>query len=226
MEAAFWEQAWTTGKTGFHKSEVNPQLIRHAHRLLDDGPHTVLVPLCGRSLDLLWLREQGHRVIGVELVEEAVSGFFTLHGLPVERRTAGPLTCWQSGELVILQGDVFALTPELLPWQPTAVWDRAAMVALPPERRAEYVALLVQHLVAPGTRMLLDVFDYDPAEMSGPPFHVPGTDVRDYFRDCNLELIEVRDGTAELNRPDRPITRFDMLTWLARVPPVVSSPSR
>jgi len=218
MDQAFWAEAWASGRTGFHKSEVNPVLIAHADKLLRTPQERVFVPLCGRTLDMLWLVQQGHQVVGAELVEEAVAGFFAQHGLDAEQVPHGACVRWQAGPLEVVQGDVFELGRNPLPQRATAIWDRAAMVALPPDRRQEYVDQVLRPVAAPGARILLNVFDYDPSEMSGPPFHVPEPDVRRYFADCRLELLSVVDGTKLIQRPDRPVSWLSVYTWLVELP--------
>lgn len=217
MDSDFWSRAWESGKTGFHKSDVNPVLTEFSDRLLGDGPQRVFVPLCGQSVDMLWLVEQGHHVVGVELVESAVAGFFDLHRLPVTRTSHGPFTRWKSGALEVLQGDIFDLAENPLEEGVTAVWDRAAMVALRPERRPEYAKLILDRVCAPDSRILLHVFEYDPNELSGPPFSVPAPEVRSLFAEHSLEQLAERDGAAMMSRPDRPLSRFDLHTWLVQL---------
>ena len=79
-----WEAEWNKGNTSFHLPEVNPKLLNNLDILLDpepaaseSGPKNVLVPLCGKTKDLVHLHSLGHNVIGVEWVELAVDQFFS-----------------------------------------------------------------------------------------------------------------------------------------------------
>ncbi len=178
MEEQFWRARWDAGQIGFHQSEVHEDLVREGARWLGEQPGAVLVPLCGKSLDLLWLAERAP-VLGVELVEAAVAAFFAERGLSASRATTGAYTAWTAPELprlTLLQGDIFALESlgERLSTI-THVWDRAALVALPRDARAAYAANLSRLL--PGARLLLNTFDIGPDEGHGPPFSVTSEEV-------------------------------------------------
>jgi len=218
VEYEFWSDAWAAGKTAFHKPEVHRALKAHASRFLRRAEETVFVPLCGKSVDMLWLAARGHHVIGAEMVEQAVSSFFDTHGLEPESMPHGPGTRLDAGRISVLHGDVFELARVPMPRPVTAIWDRAALVALPPSRRTEYVDGVLRAVAAPGARLLLNVFEYDPAEMSGPPFTVPASVVESLFTGCRLELLETKDGVRFVDRPDRPVSRFDIHTWLVQLP--------
>lgn len=138
---ALWQQCWRDGQTDFHQKTVNPLLIRYWSSLRLPAGSPVFVPLCGRSLDLRWLAEQGHEVVGSELSPVAVRDFFRKQRLTPRRRAFGALTLWEHGPYRIFCGDFFALTPELL-GPVAAVYDRAALTALPEEVRPAYVAHL------------------------------------------------------------------------------------
>ena len=88
MDAAFWLQRWQEGQIGFHRSDVMPLLEKHWPSLQLPAGSRVLVPLCGKSLDMHWLAAQGHRVLGVELSPLAVTQFFEEAGLTPVRTTS------------------------------------------------------------------------------------------------------------------------------------------
>ncbi|MDE2387962.1 MAG: thiopurine S-methyltransferase, partial [Betaproteobacteria bacterium] len=77
MQKEYWQERWNRNDTGFHQTEINPYLREFWQRLQLSPASTVLVPLCGKSLDMLWLRQQGHAVLGVELSTIAAQAFFT-----------------------------------------------------------------------------------------------------------------------------------------------------
>lgn len=186
MEPEFWLEKWHSGKTGFHKASVHADLVAQADWLLAGGPQRVLVPLCGKSWDLFWLAERGHRVVGVELSETAVRALHEEHGRPFATRTVGPFVAFETKGMscVVLCGNVFDLTIEILEavsgGGATAIWDRAALVALRPSDRERYVALQ-QSVSLPGARILLNVLNYDPAVMDGPPWCVAPQVVEDLW---------------------------------------------
>ncbi len=136
-----WLKFWRDQRTDFHQSVVNPLLSKFWSSLDLAQGSRVFVPLCGKSLDMIWLAQQGHEVIGVELSPVAVEDFFRENGLnPVQRRV-GQFTIWNDGKLSILCGDYFALTKADIS-QFDTVYDRAALTALPENIRSLYVAQL------------------------------------------------------------------------------------
>lgn len=194
-----WIERWKEGRTNFHLSAVNPQLVRLADRFLAGGPHRVLVPLCGKTLDLAWLVDRGHEVAGAELSEIAVRAIFDDAGqAPVVE--GGEPALWRAPGLAVFLGDFFALEPgrlaAALGGPPTRVWDRAAMIALPPELRGRYVDHL-RRLAAPGAVVLLDTLTYDAARMPGPPFSVSPDEVRERYAGASVELLETADLVIE-----------------------------
>jgi thiopurine S-methyltransferase len=151
VEHSFWDTRWSDGRTGFHLGEVNPTLVRHFDPFLhwlgraDATSATVLVPLCGKSLDLAWLAERGESVVGVEFVRSAAEQYFEERGVePDVDRNA-----FIHGNTSIVVNDFFRVTRSDVGAM-DLVYDRAALVAIAPERRAEYLAQ-VWRLLEPGS---------------------------------------------------------------------------
>lgn len=191
MPANFWETAWAERRIGFHQPEVNEDLRSQAGWFLDGGPHRVLVPLCGKTVDMAWMAAQGHEVVGIELTEQGVNEFFADQGLTPSVTTAGRFTAYRAGRVTILRGDVFDLaTAGEAPFD--RIWDRAAMVALPPDLRTRYQAM-IGALVADGAVMLLNVLEYDPARMQGPPFCVSAEEAEGAFVHLPVHLLDRAD---------------------------------
>ena len=183
MEPKFWHQRWETKRIGFHQPTTHDQLARHGARLaaLTDRPR-VLVPLCGKSLDMRHLRGLGYEVVGAELSPIAAREFFAEAGqMPTESAPCDRFVEYHADGITILCGDIFDITAERL-GSIHAVYDRAALVALPKEMRVRY-ANLVTSLLSPGAPVLLVAFDYPQEEASGPPFSVPLNEVQSLFGD-------------------------------------------
>lgn len=164
----FWHQRWEAGQIGFHEGKPNLHLERYAG-VLGEGTQ-VLVPLCGKAVDLAWLAARGHEVVGVELSPVAGEAFFAERGWTPERRREGPFLARRAGGVTILEGDVFGLDGEY-----AAAWDRAALIALPAEVRARYAPNLRARVRGP---ILVVTFVYDQARRDGPPFSVGADEVR------------------------------------------------
>ncbi len=178
MDAEFWLQRWREGQTGFHRPEVNPRLASFWSRLRLQPGDQVFVPLCGKSLDMLWLREQ-YAVLGVELSQLAVDAFFLENALQAEHAPQGAFTVHRTERLTLLCGDFFDLEPAQLE-RVSAVYDRAALIALPKPMRARYAAHLAG-LLPSVTPMLLITLEYDQVQMDGPPFSVSEQEVETLF---------------------------------------------
>ncbi len=181
MEANFWQQRWASNQIGFHEADFHPQLLAHWPTL---GVTTgrVLVPLCGKSLDMVWLRARGHEVLGVELSDIAVRAFFAERGLTPTIEQRDGYEVFAADGYTLLCGDFFALTSAALGVF-AAVYDRAALIALPPDMRRDYAATLTR-LAAPGTPMLTITVEYDTSVLTPPPFTVMGEEVQALYADA------------------------------------------
>ena len=196
MDADFWLQRWREGQIGFHQDRVSPLLEQHWDALALPSASTVFVPLAGKSLDMDWLAARGHRVLGVELSELAVKPFFAERGLTPIITESHFGQHYTSGAIELICGDAFALDAEVLAGC-AAVFDRAALIALPPAMRRRYADELYAHLPT-GCLGLLVTLDYPQHEKNGPPFSVDEAEVRAlYDRDWRIDLLERRDILAE-----------------------------
>ena len=152
----------------------------------------MLVPLCGKSLDMSWLAANGFEVLGIELTQTAVEQFFSEQQVEPQIRQQGAFKVYEAGPVTILCGDVFALTATDVA-SCVGLYDRAAMIAFPPEMRAAYARHLTQ-ILAPGCQGLLITLDYDQSQMKGPPFSVPDAEVQSLLASAwALDIIEQPD---------------------------------
>lgn len=189
MEANFWHDMWASGVVGFHQTDINEFLQKHWSKLNLKGDEKVLVPLCGKSLDMVWLAQQGHEVLGIELSQKALDEFLHENQLEAEAIETGKYCGYQLPDMTLLCGDFFHLQAEQCT-DVGVVYDRAALVALPPQMRADYVKHLKQ-VLPKGTRYLLVTMEYDQSQLQGPPFSVSETEVQTLFADfANVEKVE------------------------------------
>lgn len=214
MNREFWEERWEQGRIGFHAERPNRPLLDYWASLGVPEGGQVFVPLCGKSLDMLWLSEQGHPVLGAELSELAVAAFFEENEIPVHAN-AGSYTGEGSGgtRIEIRNGDLFELRSEDLA-DVRAIYDRAALVALPEEMRARYAEFLTTTAPA-GVPILLQTIEYDQAEMAGPPFSVGAAEVQRLFGDVyDCVELERRPVIDELERFRKAgVTALDEIVW-------------
>ena len=191
MHQNFWQERWARNEIGFHLEDVHPGLRRHWPRLALPEDAAVLVPLCGKSLTRL-ARRAGPSRTGVELSQKAVEAFFAEQGLEAEISQVGAFKVYRSGRLEIRCGDFFALAAQDVA-DCRGVYDRAALIALPPAMRQRYAALLTNILPA-GCQQLLVTLDYDRAEMDGPPFAVSRAEVSTLYDGAwDVQQLEAKE---------------------------------
>ncbi|MFC4273754.1 thiopurine S-methyltransferase [Achromobacter aloeverae] len=208
MEAQFWLDRWREGITGFHQERVTPLLAKYWPGLGVPSGGRVLVPLCGKTLDMAWLAQQGYSVLGVELSPLAVEQFFTGNGLTPSVRATAAGDLYSAGNIEILCGDIFALDAQALAGC-AGVYDRAALIALPPEMRKRYAAHVYASLPT-GARGLLITLDYEQDQMPGPPFSVGDAEVQALYE--GHTQVRQLDRRAMLDKEPKFAERG--LTWL------------
>ena len=180
MDANFWHERWNSNRIGFHQAKPNPLLVAHFQALkLEKGAH-IFVPLCGKTNDIGWLLAQGFRVSGAELSELAVRQLFENLGVVPEITLQGTLKQYRASNISIFAGDIFELTRKLV-GPIHAIYDRAALVALPPDMRTLYSSHL-RHLSASAPQFVI-CFEYDQNAMTGPPFSIPQAEVERLYAD-------------------------------------------
>lgn len=196
MEADFWLERWQEGRTRFHRDDVMPLLRQHWPALAVPADSQVFVPLAGKSLDMLWLAQQGHAVLGAELSPLAVAQFFQENDLHPNIVDASDGRHHRAGGIDLFCGDVFALDPQSLA-NCAAVYDRAALIALPAEMRQRYVSEVYGRLPM-GCQVLLITLEYPQAEKAGPPFSVDAAEVQALFSpQWSIEEVDRRDILAQ-----------------------------
>lgn len=196
MDAAYWQSHWQRGETGWHRDEVMP-LLQKYWPAIDPLPGArVVVPLCGKTLDMPWLAAQGHGVLGIEVAAEGIAAFFAEQGLDDDTVDTPAGRLHRAGAIDILQADVFEVDAATLA-NCRHVYDRAALIALPPELRRRYADTFYARLPS-GCRGLLITLEYPQHEKAGPPFSVGEDEVHALFSpDWDVTLLERRDILAQ-----------------------------
>lgn len=208
MKASFWHDLWEKAEIGFHQQKIDLHLAQFWNRLELGAGQRVFVPLCGKSLDMLWLAGEGHPVTGVEISPLAVEAFFDENQLRPKRSQAGPFEVWEADEIRLLLGDVFDLAPHHVA-DCAGVYDRASLIALPPAMRADYARHLGS-ILPPGIPALLLTYEYDQTQRAGPPFAVNEAEVRELYEPSyEVELLYRHDALT----PESP-WRWQGLTWI------------
>ena len=215
MTPEFWQNRWQENRIGFNQSEVNPLLIKYWSKLNLPAGSRIFVPLCGKSIDMVWLAAQGYDVVGVELVESAVQAFFNEQNieLTVFQHAENPaISCYQGkllGQKVELWvADIFDLTAEDI-GKIDAVYDKAALIALPVDMRFDY-SEQIRKMSGNGPQFLITL-DYDQNKKNGPPFSVSGEQVQHYYG-SHYHIAKLASEPASIgSAPDLEVTEH---VWL------------
>ncbi|WP_144212674.1 thiopurine S-methyltransferase [Shewanella donghaensis] len=208
MEPSFWHDKWQLQQIGFHQPQVNPFLVKYWPQLAVNSSTEVFVPLCGKTLDMCYLAELGHNVLGCELSQTAVEDFFKENCLPVESKSKGEHQYFATEQVTLIQGDIFTL-PQNITQSIDAFYDRAALIAWPEEMRQQYALQLAQ-LIPANVKGLLITLDYPQAELNGPPFAVSPQWIEQYLAPYfDVEVLECADVLA-----DNPRFIKKEVTWL------------
>lgn len=188
MQKKFWLERWEKNETKFNQKEVNPYLLQYKNFFEPLKGKRVLVPLCGKSIDLLWFLKEGAEVIGVEFSALAIESFFKEHHLTYEKTEKKPFIIYSSGALKFICGDFFQLKKEDI-GEINWIYDRASIIALNKELRIQY-GIQISKLSDRNTQIFMIVLSYDSHGNEGPPFSVPQDEVHELFsKNFQIQLI-------------------------------------
>ncbi len=191
MDASFWHQRWGNNDIAFHEREANPLLVKYFAALSLAKGSRVFVPLCGKALDIHWLLSNGYRVAGAELSKMAIEQLFMELGVEPKVSSAGDVYHYSATNIDKYVGDIFHVSSKVLGLV-DAIYDRAALVALPEELRKRYTVHLTA--ITDKAPQLLICYEYDQSRMEGPPFSISHEEVERHYRDSyELTLIASTD---------------------------------
>lgn len=184
----FWLKRWQDNDIAWHQAQIEPFLPKYFNK----KGAKVFVPLCGKSRDMLWFSEQGCDVLGVELSSSACHQFFKEAGLFYQVEKGEGFEIFSSDKIKILCGDIFDLSPTMF-LGIDFVYDRAALIALPPKLRAPY-SLLITEICKQTSAEVLLVGREDFLKRDGPPYDVSKEEVeRLYGKELCIEVLEVAE---------------------------------
>lgn len=190
MEASFWQDKWLKNEIGFHLDRVNPQIEIYHSQVFVPGS-TVFIPLCGKSLDIAFLANQGYSIIGAELSEIAINDFFREQSLTPIVSQDEHFTIYNSDNITLYQGDFFNLTPRHLE-NCSQVYDRASLIALPEQLRREYTLHMAKMLPRVQSYLLVTL-EYEQSTMKGPPFSVEESEINQLFEFASVKKLYARN---------------------------------
>uniref|UniRef100_A0A3P8TNB9 thiopurine S-methyltransferase n=1 Tax=Amphiprion percula TaxID=161767 RepID=A0A3P8TNB9_AMPPE len=197
-----WEESWKKDNIGFHMDHVNPMLANNIDKVVNGRKGVrFFFPLCGKAVDMKWLADRGHSVVGVEICEKAVRQFFEENNMTYSEEAAGGVPgakVFKNSEksISLYQCDLYNFSSSV-EGQFGAIWDRGSLVAINPQDREKYAALMIS-LMAKDCRYLVDNLLYNPTLYKGPPFFVPDEQLHSLFGHCcNIELLQSADALTD-----------------------------
>lgn len=198
MNPEFWQERWQKREIAFHQAAANPLLVSYFNQLAIAPNAKVFLPLCGKSLDIHWLLTQGYSVVGAELSEIAVQELFAELELTPDVSRVGSLQLYHAAQLQVYVGDIFELSESLL-GPVAAIYDRAALVALPEVMRQRYAKHLIT--ISQAAPQLIICFEYDQTQLPGPPFSVASDEMYSLYEPVyHLQCLEKREVPGGLKR--------------------------
>lgn len=219
LTAELWDGMWKTGYIPWHEGQVNTMLQKHIHEMTSGQKNLrIFVPMCGKSLDLVWLADQGHAVVGVEGSEIAVKSFFEENQLQFTTEAINLVSVEansykaRSKAITILQCDLFCVSSELLGGKFDAIWDRGALIAVDEELRAKYVEV-VANLLSPAGCWLVETYDFNPADNPDPgPFIVTEEDMNAIFGEkFDIRVLEKSEVSSAPSMPFKHVAQLFQL---------------
>ena len=191
MDTNFWLQRWEKNEIPFHELKSNPALVKYFAKLSLSKGSRVFVPLCGKTLDIAWLLSQNCRVAGAELSKTAIEQLFADIALKPKISELEKMLHYSAANIDIFVGNIFDLSQKML-GSVDAIYDRAALVALPKDMRVRYTEHLMQ--ITQKAAQLLLSFEYDQKLMDGPPFSVSNEEISQHYKECyTLTLLASTD---------------------------------
>ena len=198
IDKNFWLGCWKNNKLGFNQEKTNSSLIKFFPDLLLPNKASVFVPLCGKSIDMIWLLKQGLDVVGIELSPLAIQAFFKENDLPYKKTSLGPFKKWTANDqpITILEGDIFLFDTKYLKKIETMknpffhlIYDRASLIALPSDIRKKYYKLY-EKLMNKESKSLLLTIEYEDKNFEGPPFSVIQEEIKNFLNNnFNVSLL-------------------------------------
>ena len=194
----YWENRWLNNQITFHQEKVQEALIRSETLLPKGDSKKAFVPLCGKTLDLLWLKEKGFEVHGAELSEIAVEDFFKENQLERNIQIFNEGKLYSSEKIHLFQGDLFKIPKELQEtYQFDFIYDRASLIALDDNVRPRYYEF-IKSVMKPGAKMLLLLFESTQVPPKVPPYPISKEELRKNFGDgFKIEKLEEKIETKE-----------------------------
>lgn len=217
MEKDFWQQAWNEGRIGFHQSEYT-KAMKDKFDNIDLKGKTVLLPLAGKTKDILYFLNKGAKVIAVEIVEDAIKQFFNENEINYKFQELTNANLYEADNLKFFNADFFKsdeIFKDMDINNVDYIFDRASNVALPKELRIKYYQT-IKKIKDDETKFFIITFMHDGPKDFGPPFLIPKDEIKNHYKemDITLSCSEVARNTKLEGRfKESGMTYMAQLAW-------------
>lgn len=210
MNKVFWNNKWENNEIGFHQNNVTPLLKKYLHYFLDKNSikKSCLLPLCGKTFDLIYLSEFFKEVTGVELIKKAIEDFYIENNLEMRTRNSSI----SSKNIEIFNEDFFSFNKSENK-KYSYIFDRASLIAISPVSREKYVQS-IKRSMSTNCKIFLITIEYKQDQIEGPPFSLSDDDVKSLFKDFKLEKL-CRESVIGQNQKFKGLNIFQS-AWLIK----------
>ena len=196
MQKEFWLNCWRNNDIGFHEDKANVLLTENFNFIKLNRNSRILIPLCGKSNDIHWFLNQGMSVVGIELSQIAIDELFIDLNIRPTIKNYDHFQHYSAKNIDIFVGDIFDITKEII-GKIDAIYDRAALVALPHDLRTSYSKHLIT--LSNSAKQLLITFDYNQSQMNGPPFSINEKEISRLYKNTYIfKILQEKDVTQKL----------------------------
>lgn len=200
MSNKIWKSMWKHNQFQFHQPIINPLLQQYLPQLQLSANDDILVPLCGKSLDMDLLIDSGYHVIGIELSKIAIQAYFDARNIKPQHEKKGQFIRWWHNDIEIWCGDIFNLTDNDISHVKT-LYDCASLTALPSESRPHYVQHFYEKLSKQSQILLITTESADEHQLESAS--MIDSEVQSLYE--NYYQIELLHGQSSLKQdPEHP----------------------
>ncbi|KAM9307702.1 putative thiopurine S-methyltransferase [Gastrophryne carolinensis] len=167
-----WKRNWEIGKIVFHEKEKHPLLVEFLDEMINGRQKlNIFFPLCGKNVDMKWLAEKGHTIVGVDISEIGLKQFFEEQSVPFVEEAVpdipGAKVFKSTSENISLYCcSIYQISDSVI-GKFDGIWDRGSLVAINLIERQRYVDIMLS-LLNQDCRYLLITVDFNPALIQGP----------------------------------------------------------
>lgn len=163
MTVGMWKECWNTPNVEFHNPQLNELFVKYHQRMLTRPGMRIFVPLCGKAVEMKWLVDHGHKVVGLEAAPVPCKAFFEENGIPYNVKEMkgihGEKYESLDHNIVIYSCDFFLFTADIC-GEFDGIWDSGGLNSMDVEDREAYIRR-IRTLMGKGCVNLTEFVNFD-----------------------------------------------------------------